>query len=388
MNFRLEPMSESHRLCYLLACVLMLVLALLSGSRLQAAEAPKEPALTTWDVYTTASGLAVQDQYLYMTWPNVAKPGQRYLASIDISEPQKPVLLQQLPLDGFPQGIAAVKDHVLVVNGLELLVVNTSDPKAMRVTGRLVMAVDPVAGPQGIHVEGKLAYVACRTQGVAVVDISDLNQPVLVTRIGLPGFARDTAVHQGNLYVASDTWGVHILSLANPRKPVLTSRFEAPSGCVGAIECHAGTVYAAAGDVLVGTFLVTTQAEAKSPQTAWLGQTSDRRILSSMYGSYAYDLSLFGVKGQGIQPDKRYALVADGEAGLVVVDVTKPKGPVYAGALTDGVKLGGVYFATRVLAAGPYAYFIDQRYGLRVADISSPSQPKLAGEGVALTRSK
>ncbi|MGE4489816.1 MAG: S8 family serine peptidase, partial [Kiritimatiellales bacterium] len=64
-----------------------------------------------------------------------------------------------------------------------------------------------------------------------------------------------------------------------------------------------------------------------------------------------------------------YAYVADGEAGLLVIDVSNPSAPVRSGACdTEG-------FAAGVAVAGNYAYMADGTNGLVVIDISTPQIP-------------
>ncbi|MCR4424466.1 MAG: hypothetical protein NUW10_07985, partial [candidate division WOR-3 bacterium] len=71
----------------------------------------------------------------------------------------------------------------------------------------------------------------------------------------------------------------------------------------------------------------------------------------------------------GVAVSNSYAYVADGGSGLRVVDVSNPSNPVEIGHCeTPG-------YARGVAVAGSYAYVADDYHGLRVIDVSNPSNP-------------
>jgi hypothetical protein len=68
-----------------------------------------------------------------------------------------------------------------------------------------------------------------------------------------------------------------------------------------------------------------------------------------------------------------YAYVADGYAGLRVIDVSNPSSPREVGFYdTPG-------YASGVAVSGTYAYVADRGAGLRVIDVSNPSSPREVG---------
>ena len=77
---------------------------------------------------------------------------------------------------------------------------------------------------------------------------------------------------------------------------------------------------------------------------------------------------------QGVAVSGNYAYVADGGGGLVIIDISDPSGPRYAGQFdTSGVAQG-------VAVSGNYAYVADEYSGLVIIDISDPSGLKYAGQ--------
>ena len=84
----------------------------------------------------------------------------------------------------------------------------------------------------------------------------------------------------------------------------------------------------------------------------------------------AYDT---GGMAQTVAVSGNYAYVADGTAGLQVIDVSNPANPKRTGAYdTGGYALG-------VAVSGNFAYVADGDAGLQVIDISNPANPQRVG---------
>jgi uncharacterized repeat protein (TIGR02543 family) len=79
------------------------------------------------------------------------------------------------------------------------------------------------------------------------------------------------------------------------------------------------------------------------------------------------DIALYSASG------KQYAVVADGDAGVQVVDVTTPTAPALKGYYNTGDWANGVAVSNNL------AYVANNNSGLAVLDISTPTQPKLSG---------
>jgi hypothetical protein len=340
------------------------------------------------DVYTTASGMAVADHVLYLTWPLGSSAARRMVVSVDITHPDKPVLLDTLEFDGCPQGLAIAGSHLLMVNGLDIWVIDASDPADLKVVGGLRMTDSPIDGPCAIQVRDHTAFVACRRAGVAAVDISNIHQPRVIARLPLPGVARDVTLAGNNLLdVASDTYGVHVVKINLADKPSsdvkpleLLTRLKATKGSPGRIVLDGPIAYVAAGSILLGNISL---ADPQKPQ--WMAVTSDRGMHSPFYGSYAHDLAIVHESGKDSEA-RTFALIADGEAGLMVVDVTDPQSLTYLPSPARHNLSSQTLLAVGVKVIGHHAYVLDQNHGLRVYDITSPADPEPAGKGLDLTR--
>ncbi|MCZ7636653.1 MAG: hypothetical protein M5U12_11875 [Verrucomicrobia bacterium] len=76
---------------------------------------------------------------------------------------------------------------------------------------------------------------------------------------------------------------------------------------------------------------------------------------------------------QGVAVSGHYAHVADGDAGLQVIDVSNPANPRRVGGYdTSGIAYG-------VAVSGHYAYVADSWTGLQVIDVNDPAHPQRVG---------
>ncbi len=85
------------------------------------------------------------------------------------------------------------------------------------------------------------------------------------------------------------------------------------------------------------------------------------------------------VQGDGVNT---YAYIADGENGLVIINVSDPLNPSFAGNYIHpphAPSVAGAYdtagFAQGIAVAGGYAYLADGTNGLVIIDVSNPSNP-------------
>jgi hypothetical protein len=75
----------------------------------------------------------------------------------------------------------------------------------------------------------------------------------------------------------------------------------------------------------------------------------------------------------GMAVSGNYAYVADGGAGLQVIDVSNPANPQRVGGYDTSGEARGV------AVSGNYAYVTDLYAGLQVIDVSSPANPRRVG---------
>jgi hypothetical protein len=106
-------------------------------------------------------------------------------------------------------------------------------------------------------VEGTLAYVATGSHGLAIVDVSRFNNPVLLGQLDLPGTSTDVDVDPalGLVVVATGTGGVQIIDVSDPMTPVID---HVTTNVLGTrVEVVDGVAYVAVGGSLTSIDLST-----------------------------------------------------------------------------------------------------------------------------------
>ena len=93
----------------------------------------------------------------------------------------------------------------------------------------------------------RIAYVATGSAGLALVDVSVFNNPVVLGQVALSGDSVDVAVSTSrDLAVVAGSVGVQLVDVSDPMLPVLAQTVALPTGA-RAIVIADGIAYAAAG---------------------------------------------------------------------------------------------------------------------------------------------
>ncbi|MCO6456283.1 MAG: Ig-like domain-containing protein, partial [Pirellulaceae bacterium] len=102
----------------------------------------------------------------------------------------------------------------------------------------------------------QLAYVATGSHGLAIVDTSQFNNPIVLGQLDLPGDATDVAIDTARqlAVVAAGAGGLHLVDVSDPMQPVLAMSLAVNANQV---ELFDGLAYAAVGPSIQGLDLAT-----------------------------------------------------------------------------------------------------------------------------------
>ncbi|MGE3062915.1 MAG: T9SS type A sorting domain-containing protein, partial [bacterium] len=201
----------------------------------------------------------------------------------------------------------------------------------------------------GVYVSGDYAYVADRSSGLQIIDISNPSSPTLKGSYNTPGYALGVYVSGSYAYVADSYDGLQIIDISNPSSPTLKGSYDTPGYALGV---YVSGSYAYVADDSSGLQII----DISNPSSPTLA------------GSYDTPGWAYGVYVSG-----SYAYVADDYYGLQIIDISNPSSPTLKGSYdTPGYAVG-------VYVSGSYAYVTDGTSGLQIIDISNPSSPTLAG---------
>lgn len=240
-----------------------------------------------------------------------------------------------------------------------LRVIDVSQPDRLRERGRgvtlqgLVGCIDAA--------DNGYVYIGSGIQGEArldVVDATDPDRPVSVTSLSIFNFAREILHHASRLYIP-DEYGLAIFDVSTPAVPVLRSRISfAPDN---------GVTSGATSVALAGTTAFVS-AGGNGLNAVDVSDPVNMRII----GNWLPDVGSVGQLAW--RDDVLYATTGLPSPRLFTLDVRDPRNPV----LLAAVPLAGSTTGD-VLLDGPYAYVANGGAGVAVIDIQNPAFPTEAG---------
>lgn len=229
--------------------------------------------------------------------------GESGLNKIDVSNPNSPAYINKIesPLTGDDVCVAGNYTFMLDRDkGLRIF--DSSDPSYP-----LLRSFLAYVGPANdMAVSGNCAYIADSTGTIAIVDVTNPLAPVLTTTIASPS-PRKLFISGNVLYIAGGS-GLRLFNITTPLNPSFMSEV-ATAGSAVAVYVHANRAYVAKGSAGLDIFNVSNPSE--TPE-----------LLTSAAMTDARDVSVF------VRGNSAYALVADGAAGLKILDVSDVENPL------------------------------------------------------------
>ena len=234
---------------------------------------------------------------------------EKTLTIYDVSDPRAPARLGSYT---FPEKLWDVQvEGELVYAAADFFglgILDVSNPAAPTLRGSLKTP----GQAKGVALAGQRAVLADHMSGMDLVDISDPSAPALIGSFYTDGYARDVATIGTMAYAVDSPTGVYLfdLSAAQPLEPVGADQSAAAPGSVEApvgdgapgLLCVVGRGYLQIYDV----------SDAAAPVKVAAFETPGRPSRAMLSGTRAY--------------------VADGPAGLQVIDLSTPSEPHIVGA--------------------------------------------------------
>ncbi len=281
---------------------------------------------------------------------------------LDVSDPAMPeeVAFYDTKTSGGGEGgahaLAMAGSNVYVADWANgIYVIDVSDPTAPAQIG----SVQDLAAANELVIAGDYAYVA----GEAYLSIVDISSPSAATNLGrihMPRLGLGSIAANGDyLYVVGGD--VTVVDVTNPSLPVQLGVYEIP-GAVNRIVASGDYIYVLEnpeGSPEGGLHIVDVR-DAMSPTLAGFYDTPGTALDLAVVGNRAY--------------------VADGDAGLHILDISNPAAPALLGTYPGQ--------ARKVAVAGNYAYVVQRGTwsgeqwvggGLRILDVSDPTTPQEVG---------
>jgi len=247
--------------------------------------------------------------------------------------------------------VALSGHHAYLVTGRTLTIFDIANPGTPRRAGAYTFP-DKI---WAVQVVGPLVYAAVDKFGLGILDASDVSAPTLRGSLKTPGQSKSVALTGTIAMVADHMSGVDFIDVADPAKPVSLGEFFL-DGYARAVSAS-GTIGAAV-DTPTGLYVFDFSKPGKLEPVAAL-QTADRPG---------------NVKLSDPAQGLRVAVLIGG-GSLQIYDIASPATPVKGVTFrTPGAR------AQDAALVGRLAFVADGSAGLQVVDLETPSKPRIAGE--------
>lgn len=249
------------------------------------------------------------------------------------------------PASGYAQDICVRGTRAYVADGQAgLAVFDVSRPEAPELLG---LVSDSLNIAYGVAADDRYCYVAYGYKELLVADLLDPDSMTIVGELEYPqpGTGYDVAVNESLAFVAADAQFL-VVGIVDPAHPELRYQDYYPRCCRG-VALDAGRCYLALEQLGIVAWDV---ASMPPVQLGSVDTRSNARGLAAM-GGIVY--------------------VADGRAGLTIVDARSPEAPLVIGSL----ELNG--YADDVSVQDSLAFVAITDGEIAVVDIGDPTQPGL-----------
>ena len=371
---------------------------------------PSSPNLVYWyDSPGYAKHILINGTKLYLS------DGEFGVKVFDISSPSSPTLTGLISTVGDASKTDIYGNYLIVAEasvGVEIFDISSSSP--VRVS--YISGINALS----VKVNGNRLFVAVGTSGMKVYDISDPSSPSLINSVSSSYKYNDVEIDSyafvaslmgglrvldpvslaevsststygpaiaikkvGNIVlVMEDVAGLEIYDVSDPTNPVLQG-FVHAEGCFYDVKTYGGKIFAAAGSKGIKSFTSTL------PDINKINERSGGYLVEVFpYNGYIfaaagtsgglmiYDtaLNLIGHydtpgSAEGIFVSGNYAFVADGLYGVRIIDVSDPTNPVEISYYdSPGI-------AHKVFVVSNLLFVADGPEGLRIVDITNPLSP-------------
>jgi hypothetical protein len=327
-----------------------------------------------WDV-------AIKSNYAYVA------DGESGLRVLDVSAPRTPVLIGSRKTSD-ARAVACAGNIAIVADGEKgVKIIDISDTRALNRVGALETenALDVV-------MSGGKVFLADGAGGLKILDVSRPSAPTIIGSLATTD-ARAVAAQAGIAVVADGAGGLRVVDVKDPRKPTLLATFA--TGMASSVAFADEFAYVTDGLTGVKVIdlsdpehpaLFTSHASAGAvdisveDRIAYIAETSGLEVMRVQIQGKSFRVASAetGGKAFSVSISGSWAYVAAHSLGLRVLNVSDPSqlsNASLTGALTSR-------FASAVNVADKLAFVADGANGVRIIDVSPAWDVKKPGPPV------
>lgn len=257
-------------------------------------------------------------------------------------------------LGGSAYAVAVDRNIVWLGQGPRLIALDVSQPDAPRLVGMSPVLPGVV---YGVQITDGYAYVTTEYSNLHIFDVHDPTRPAPVSSLqSKPGGCHSIAVQKHFAYLACLS-GLLIVDIANPQQPRVLSAGQIKGTFISIAVMDS---FAYLVDITNYGLVAVNISDPTNPQQ--VGFFSAREIPNSV-SSLGISAAFFAVRVCG----NRLCLAA-GQDGLVILNVSNPAQPAFAGRWDTSAASG-------LVANGNIVYLVDDMDGIYMLDVSTPERP-------------
>lgn len=301
------------------------------------------------EIFPTATDLVHLD-------PSTASPPQSTVAPT--SQSTEPGFENSISLLGQYGGssfaVAVRGNYAYLGQGPRLVTLDISRPTAIKFISRSDLLPGVV---QDVEVEGNFAYVTTRYSGLHVFELSQPDKPQHISMVepDNPGCG-SMVLQDGKAYIACNASGLFIVDVSTPNAPVVLSSNEIP-GVMLSIAVRDQTAYLV--DASKEGVRVVDIADPNNPAEVGFFDTD---LIPTTYKVMPWSIDMCGEQ----------LCLAVFNYGLVVLDVSDSTNPSMIGGYSP-------FSPSGIICDEKIAYLLSDLDGVRVFDLSDPTQPQQIG---------
>ncbi len=337
-------MTGINKLVILLYSIISFAASGCSGGNTHFSNSDMVKLISTFEIPGGSGHLLISGNYAYV------KDADRVIHVIDISNPSSPHEVGSIDIrPSKAYGFEVSGGYAFVTDGTGLRIIDISNPASPRQKGYYRSKGD-TSSVTTVAISGNYAYIDDEFNEVmATIDISDRANPVRVASFSTTAlsFTWDIKISGNYAYLTGIDPNIVIVDISDPTSPVQVNRFN--YGYRGGAKCHIDKDY-----IYVANFYHPAHITANNFKIFDISNKKDVKLLGQ-YTASEDEISIHSVfSGWG------YAFCAHGTHGVRIVDVSNPSNPVEAGIFnTSGNSVGA-------WVKGPYIFVSDANPGLKI----------------------
>ncbi len=243
----------------------------------------------------------------------------------------------------------------------------------------IIGSTDIPGDAMGITIVDHIAYVADRLNGLQIIDISNLSNPVQIGTLDTSGVARRVVAADQTVngetkriaYLAGGVMGLQIIDVTDPSHPVLMSSLDTVSSSSTGVQNNALDLAVADNRVYLANALDFLIIDVSDPYKPEILFTIDEKY-DDWYNEYDLSWSV-AIAGNRVYVGIAYTDPRVNRGKVLIIDVSNPEYLRFDGSVNVPD------FPLKIAVENSILYVACQNAGLQIIDVSEPGYARTLG---------